>query len=77
MKNTIFYKEKLRHLVDEIPQDRLALALDFLEYIKDREEWEATNEILNDTEMMKGILKGKDDIKKGRWKKWTEIKRNV
>lgn len=39
--------------------------------------WEATMDVMSDTELVKGIRKGMEDIKKGRIVPWEEVKRKA
>ena len=71
------YRGRLREIIEEIPSERLSGVLDFLEYIKDREEWEATWEVIRDKKFLEGVQRGKRDIEEGRWRRWEEIRRDV
>ena len=50
---------------------------DFIAYLKVKEEVEATKEILRDKDLLKSIMRGDEDFKAGRFKKWSEVKENV
>ena len=66
--------EQLKHLSEE----RIKEAIDFMEYLRTkelREEWEATEEILADEEMMKGIMEGEAQIARGEYVRWRDVKR--
>ncbi len=39
--------------------------------------WEATMDVMSDTELVKGIRKGMEDIKNGRIVPWEEVKRKA
>lgn len=39
--------------------------------------WEATMDVMADTELVKGIRKGIEDVKKGRIVPWEEVKRKA
>ena len=41
------------------------------------ESWEATAEILGDRELKKSLKKGKQEIAKGKWIKWENMKDHV
>jgi len=47
---------------------------DFIAYFKVKEELEATKEILKDKDFLKSIMRGDEDFRTGRFKKWTEVK---
>ena len=66
--------EQLKHLSEE----RIKEAIDFIEYLRTKElqeEWEATEEILADEEMMKGIREGEAQIARGEYVRWRDVKR--
>jgi hypothetical protein len=66
--------EQLKHLSEE----RIKEAIDFMEYLRNkelREEWKATEEILADEEMMKGIMEGEAQIARGECVRWEDVKR--
>jgi hypothetical protein len=50
---------------------------DFIAYLKIKEEVEATKEIFRDKDLLKSIMRGDEDFKAGRFKKWSEVKENV
>lgn len=39
--------------------------------------WEATVEVMSDKDLVKGIKKGMEDIKKGRVVSWEEVKKKA
>jgi len=68
--------EQLKHL----SEDRIKEAIDFMEYLRNkelREEWEATEEILADEGMMKGIMEGEAQIARGEVYDWDEVRKDV
>jgi hypothetical protein len=50
---------------------------DFISYLRTREEIEATKEIIRDKDFLKSIMRGEEDFRKGRFKKWSEVKEDV
>jgi hypothetical protein len=63
-------------LIKSLPDSKLAIAIDYLSYLKDKDEWEATNE-LSDSHILKEIQAGIEDLKAGRVVDFEEIRRNV
>ena len=51
-------REKAHEIVDRISEKKLAEVIDFLEFLKIKEEIEATNEILDDKKLLESIQKG-------------------
>ncbi|MBM2826254.1 MAG: hypothetical protein HW403_318 [Dehalococcoidia bacterium] len=74
------YRKKAIVVLRELSGERLITALDFLEYLKQREEWEATREIIADTETMAAIREAEEDWRAGRRESFVpleEVKRRV
>lgn len=66
--------------LNELSDSRLQVALDFLEYLKEKEEWEATLEILSDSETMAAIREAEEDWENGRMDRFVsleEVKKRV
>ena len=50
---------------------------EFVAYLKIKEELEATKEIIRDRDLFKSIIRGDEDFKVGRFKKWSEVREDV
>jgi PHD/YefM family antitoxin component YafN of YafNO toxin-antitoxin module len=70
-------KERLEALLAELPSDKLALLVDFAEYLRDRKEWEATWELLSDPKMRKDVMEGRRQAEQGKGKPWREVQKRV
>ena len=71
-------KERTKQAIDRLSEARVRLILDFIEYLNEKEEWEATKEILEDKGMMEDIRACDEDLEKGRMDNfipWNEVKR--
>jgi len=71
-------KEKAKQLIDNLTTDKAKLILDLIEYLNEKEEWEATKEILSDRRMMEDIRKSEEDLKAGKMENfipWDKVKR--
>ena len=71
-------KERTKQAIDRLSEARVGLILDFIEYLNEKEEWEATKEILEDKGMMEDIRVCDEDLKKGEMDNfipWNEVKR--
>jgi hypothetical protein len=51
-------RERAHEIIESISEKKIAEVIDFLEYLKIKEEIEATNEILDDKKLMESIQKG-------------------
>ena len=71
-------KEKAKQLIDNLAIDKAKLIIDLIEYLNEKEEWEATKEILSDRGMMEDIRKSEEDLKAGKMENfipWDKVKR--
>ena len=48
--------------------------VDFISYLKAKEELEATKEIIKDKDFLESIMKGDEDFKIGHFKKWSKVR---
>ncbi len=65
------YQKEAVSSLNELSEEKLKVALDFIEYLKDREEWEATWEVLGNKKMMEEIKIADDDWEKGQRKNFV------
>ena len=70
-------KRRAKELLDHLSEDKAKVVVSFLEFLEERECWEATKEVLGDKELMASIKRGKSDIAKKRVKPWRHIKKDV
>ena len=74
-------EEYQKRVMEEIKTlERLRVALDFIEYLEEKEEWEATLEVLGDEETMENI-KAADEAWEARrmeeFVPWEKVRRDV
>lgn len=70
-------RTKAKRILDHLSEDKAKAAVSFLEFLEEKECWEATKEILRDNELIASIRRGKVDIAAGRVKSWRAVKKNV
>ena len=70
-------KTRARKLLDHLSEDKAKVAVSFLEFLEEKECWEATKETLEDKALMASIRRGKADIAEGRVRPWREVKKNA
>lgn len=73
----IAIKKKVKEAVETLSDKKARVALDFINYLREREEWEATAELLSDKKLLMDYKAARVEIKKGTTVKWKNIKRNV
>jgi hypothetical protein len=70
-------EEKVMADFEKLSKNRKKEVADFITYLKVKEELEATKEILKDRDFLKSIMRGDEDFRAGRFKKWSEVKDDV
>jgi len=69
-------KDRIHDTIAQLPPQKLRIALDFLEDLRQSDE-EATEELLYMTGFMEEYRQAKEDIRTGKTISWEDIKRNV
>jgi len=64
-------------LIRDLPAKKLKVAVDFLAYLRTKEDWDATLEILQSPALVRSLKRGRRDLKAGRWSPWEAVKRRV
>ncbi len=62
---------------ERLSKKRKKEVADFVAYLKAKEELEATKEIIRDKDFLVSIMRGDEDFRVGRVKKWSEVKEDV
>ena len=73
----IAIRKKVKEAVETLSDKKALVALDFINYLREREEWEATDELLSDKKLLMDYKAAREEIKKRNTVKWKNIKRNV
>jgi len=80
MSSTIEYRKRVIEKIEILSESRLQSVLDFIGYLAENEEWEATWEILSDENAMKNI-KEVDEAWKAKRKEefisWDAVRKDV
>ncbi len=64
-------------IIEKLPTEKLRAAIDYMNYLYDKEAWEATYELASDPEIVKSLEQAEADEKAGRLKSWNDIRRDV
>ena len=74
-------KASLQHqaveLIEQLSTEKLKAVIDHLNYLQDKEAWEATRELASDPEIAKSLERAEADVKAGRLKRWDDVRRDV
>jgi len=75
MSKTATIKKEERILADfeRLSKKRKKEVADFVAYLKAKEEFEATKEIIREKDFLASIMRGDEDFRVGRVKKWSEV----
>jgi PHD/YefM family antitoxin component YafN of YafNO toxin-antitoxin module len=77
---SVTLKRQAKRAIDELSEEKVRVAIDFIDYLKEKEEMEATLEILSSHELMEQIAEAERSLKKGKpedFIPWEKVKRNV
>lgn len=64
-------------LIERLPTEKLRAAIDYMNYLYDKEAWDATHELTSNAEIVKSLERAEADEKAGRLKSWADVKRDV
>jgi len=64
-------------LLDSLPEEKLKETITFMKFLQEKEEWEATEEILKDKKLMAVWKKGKREVEEGKTKNWQSVKKRL
>ena len=73
----IAIKKQAKEAIETLSDKKARVALDFINYFREREGWEATAELLSDEKLLMDYKTAREEIKKGNTIKWKNIKRDV
>ena len=76
-KTVTIKKEKIFSDFERLSKQRKKEVADFVAYLNAKEEIETTKEILRDKDFLNSIMRGDEDFKAGRVKRWTEVREDV
>jgi len=74
---TIKKEERILADFERLSKKRKKEVADFVAYLKAKEELEATKEIIREKDFLASIMRGDEDFRVGRVKKWSEVKEDV
>ena len=72
-------RKEAKKAIEELSEEKVRVAVDFLDYLKEKESMEATLEVLSSHEIMAQIEEAEDLSKqeKRRFHPWEKARRNV
>ena len=70
-------KQQAAALIEQLSAEKLKSVIDYLNYLQDKEAWEATHELASDPEIVKSLERAEADVKAGRLKRWDDVRQDV
>ncbi len=77
---TVSVKDKAKKVIDSLSEKRARAILDLMEYLEEKEEWEATFDLMKDGQLLADYKAARKDLAEGRLENfvpWEKVKRNV
>jgi hypothetical protein len=73
--NTVEIRQQIQEYVDKLSPERLLVAVDFLAYLADRQDNDATEELLKIQGFKQDFAKAKENVKEGKVISVEQLKR--
>jgi hypothetical protein len=73
--NTVKIRQQVQEYVDKLSPERLLVAVDFLAYLADRQDNDATEELLKIEGFKEDFAKAKENVKEGKVISVEQLKR--
>jgi hypothetical protein len=73
--NTVEIRQQIQEYVDKLSPERLLVAVDFLAYLADRQDNDATEELLKIQGFKEDFAKAKENVKEGKIISVDQLKR--
>jgi hypothetical protein len=64
-------------LLDSLPEEKLKETITFMKFLQEKEEWEATEEILKDKKLTSAWKKGEKEVEEGKTENWEGVKKRM
>lgn len=73
--NTLELREQIQEYVDQLSQEKLLVAVDFLAYLATKEDNDATEELLKITGFQEDFANARENVKQGKVISVDKLKR--
>lgn len=64
-------------LLEDLPEEKLKETINFMKFLQQKEEWEATEEILSDKNLKAAWKKGKKEVENRKTEDWEGVKKRL
>jgi hypothetical protein len=69
--------QRLDWVISNLPPKKLEQLLEFAEYLKSREDWAATRELMKDPNMVRDVEEGRAQAARGKGKTWRDVRKRI
>ena len=70
-------QQQADELIKLLSAEKLKAGVDYLNYLQDKDGWEATHELVRNLQITKSLKRAETDVKAGRLKRWNDVRRDV
>ena len=70
-------KQRLESAIASLPTKKLEQLLEFAEFLRSREDWEATLELTGDPEIFRDVKEGRSQAARGEGRSWRNVKKAI
>lgn len=66
-------RERLETAIASLPAKKLEQLLEFAEFLRSREDWDATLELTGDAGMLRDVREGRSQASRGEGRSWRNV----
>lgn len=70
-------KKLAKKLLEDLPEEKIKETVTFMKFLQEKEELEATEEILRDKRLLTKWRKGKKEVEQKKTKSWEKVKKKL
>lgn len=70
-------RKQAKERLDDLPPDKVRVAVEFLNYLEMSASRDATAELLKVTGLLEEVEEATEQIKKGQFKDWRKVRKDV
>ena len=70
-------QQRAVELIKQLSTEKLKAGVDYLNHLQAKEGWEATHELVSNSEIAKSLERAEADVKAGRLKRWDDVRQDL
>jgi hypothetical protein len=75
--STVELRRRAKKAIDELPDNRLKFVNEFLDYVRERQSDDATEELLKIPGFRRSLRRGEKDLRNGKATGWRKVRQDV